>query len=257
MDDEFKFNMTTRSNDLSSTSAGSHESQQVQQIGYTLAATYIPKADDPLREPIVKSTMQKIQISGSQLINMSVKDLNRRLSHCSASVVAKLKRCRRTLKNRGYAKNCRIKRIAARHQLEHINSRLASENKELRQRNKLLMEQVESMKLTMYRASVTNNNNPQIGATLNHQNPDVVQRASTYDNQKDYPVFNAEQQRLSVDHSVYSSYSDQTDDMNSIDIDTHYQPTGGSSTSWSQAIGSSSTSTGVITVGPMDSMQIY
>lgn len=100
------------------------------------------KSEDPLEEPIVRISLQKIQISSYQLINMSVKELNKRLSSCPSFVVAKLKRCRRTLKNRGYAKNCRIRRMAARDRLEQINIRLVDENRELKQRNRLLLDQL-------------------------------------------------------------------------------------------------------------------
>lgn len=103
------------------------------------------KSEDPLGEPIVQISLRKIQISSSQLINMSVKELNKRLAVCPAFVAAKLKRCRRTLKNRGYAKNCRIKRIAAKNKLEQTNSKLLSENRELRVRNKSLLDQLMNM----------------------------------------------------------------------------------------------------------------
>lgn len=100
------------------------------------------KFDDPLSEPIVKMSLQKVKITPNQLINMSVKELNRKLVDSPSFVVSKLKRCRRTLKNRGYAKNCRIKRIAAKNHLEQVNMKLALENRELRRRNKALLDQL-------------------------------------------------------------------------------------------------------------------
>lgn len=103
------------------------------------------KVDDPLSEPIVRLSLEKARITGSQLINMSVKELNRRLASCPNFLVSKLKRCRRTLKNRGYARNCRIKRIAAKNQLEQVNTKLMRENRELRQRNRSLLDQLNRM----------------------------------------------------------------------------------------------------------------
>lgn len=99
------------------------------------------KGDDPLSDPLVRSSLIELNITGPQLIEMSVKDLNKRLVSCPQITIDTLKKCRRTLKNRGYAKSCRVKRIAARNHLEQINKRLARENRELKQRNKSLAEQ--------------------------------------------------------------------------------------------------------------------
>lgn len=104
------------------------------------------KFDDPLSEPIVKMSLRKVKISPSQLINMSVKELNKRLLDSPSYVVSKLKRCRRTMKNRGYAKNCRIKRIAAKNHLEQVNMKLMVENRELRQCNRTLMDQLNQLR---------------------------------------------------------------------------------------------------------------
>lgn len=107
---------------------------------------FFPNAANPLDDPIVRMTLERVQITSSQLINMSVKDLNKHLLGCSAVAISKLKRCRRTLKNRGYAKNCRIKRIAVKNQLEHINTQLMVEIRELKQKNKMLMDQLDEFK---------------------------------------------------------------------------------------------------------------
>lgn len=100
------------------------------------------KGDDPLGDPQVRRSLIELNITGPQLIEMSVKELNKRLVHCPASLIDLLKRCRRTLKNRGYAKSCRVKRITAKNQLEQINKKLVRENRELKQRNRLLAEQI-------------------------------------------------------------------------------------------------------------------
>lgn len=103
--------------------------------------------DDPLGEPIIRMSLKQVKISPTQLIEMSVKELNKRLIDSPSFIVSKLKRCRRTLKNRGYAKNCRIKRIAAKNQLEQVNMSLSLEIRELRQINKRLEDQLNQLKL--------------------------------------------------------------------------------------------------------------
>lgn len=100
---------------------------------------------DPLKDPEVRRTLDTIKVSGPELIAMSVRELNRRLVDYPTGIVAKLKKCRRTLKNRGYAKNCRIKRIAAKDQLERMNLKLELEIKELSRKNKMLLEQLEDL----------------------------------------------------------------------------------------------------------------
>jgi len=50
-------------------------------------------------------------IADQELISLSVRDLNRRLHSLPEDVRKSLKRRRRTLKNRGYARNCRSKRM--------------------------------------------------------------------------------------------------------------------------------------------------
>uniref|UniRef100_A0A6G1SC18 Transcription factor MafK n=1 Tax=Aceria tosichella TaxID=561515 RepID=A0A6G1SC18_9ACAR len=102
-------------------------------------------AMNPLDDPIVRSTLKRIQMTGKDLINATVKDLNKRLVGCSNMAINRLKKCRRTLKNRGYAKNCRIKRLCMRNELELTNVKLRAEINELRLRNKLLQNQVNDL----------------------------------------------------------------------------------------------------------------
>ncbi|XP_022255626.1 uncharacterized protein LOC111088831 [Limulus polyphemus] len=67
------------------------------------------------------------------LIHMSVRELNKRLHGYSREEVALIKRKRRTLKNRGYAQNCRTKRLSQRHEIEGKNRLLQAEVTRLRQ----------------------------------------------------------------------------------------------------------------------------
>ncbi|XP_023211490.1 transcription factor MafB-like [Centruroides sculpturatus] len=72
-------------------------------------------------------------LDDDQLISLSVRDLNKRLHGFPREEVVRLKQKRRTLKNRGYAQNCRTKRLAQRHELESKNRLLHAELSRIRQ----------------------------------------------------------------------------------------------------------------------------
>ncbi|XP_065578256.1 transcription factor MafA-like isoform X2 [Artemia franciscana] len=63
-------------------------------------------------------------IDDELLVTLTVRELNKRLHGFPREDVVRLKQKRRTLKNRGYAQNCRSKRLAQRHELETVNKTL-------------------------------------------------------------------------------------------------------------------------------------
>ena len=63
-------------------------------------------------------------LSDMDLVTLPVRELNRRLQSHSKDEMLHLKQKRRTLKNRGYAQNCRSKRLIQRHELEVMNKSL-------------------------------------------------------------------------------------------------------------------------------------
>uniref|UniRef100_A0A0M3HUR0 BZIP_Maf domain-containing protein n=1 Tax=Ascaris lumbricoides TaxID=6252 RepID=A0A0M3HUR0_ASCLU len=66
-------------------------------------------------------------VSDEELAHLSVRQLNQRLQGQDRQVVSALKQKRRTLKNRGYAFNCRVRRIQNQLQLEADNMMLKDE----------------------------------------------------------------------------------------------------------------------------------
>jgi len=81
---------------------------------------------------IIKNRSGQVELSDDELVLLPVRELNRRLQGVSKEVVLQLKQKRRTLKNRGYAQNCRTKRLQHRWELEKHNDGLLSELDKLR-----------------------------------------------------------------------------------------------------------------------------
>lgn len=85
-----------------------------------------------------RSRSSSTNVSDMDLVTLPVRELNRRLQGYPKEEVLRLKQKRRTLKNRGYAQNCRSKRMIQKHELE-------STNKSLQQQIVMLKRQLTAM----------------------------------------------------------------------------------------------------------------
>ncbi|TSK87584.1 Sterile alpha motif domain-containing protein 9-like [Bagarius yarrelli] len=83
------------------------------------------------REPGENGT----SLMDDELVSMSVRELNQHLRGLSKEEIAQLKQRRRTLKNRGYAASCRVKRVTQKEELEKQKAELQQEVEKLASEN--------------------------------------------------------------------------------------------------------------------------
>lgn len=88
-------------------------------------------------------------LNDEMLMSLSVRELNKRLHGCPRDQVVRLKQKRRTLKNRGYAQNCRSKRLQQRHDLEITNRQLQSEMHHMKMEIALIKQERDELKLKL------------------------------------------------------------------------------------------------------------
>ena len=85
-------------------------------------------------------------ISDEALLNLSVKDLNKLLKSLSSEDRNKLKKRRRILKNRGYAANCRTKRMSQKEILQMKKEQLEEDVRRREHTNEMLKLKLNSIK---------------------------------------------------------------------------------------------------------------
>ncbi|XP_075156165.1 MAF bZIP transcription factor K isoform X2 [Haematobia irritans] len=106
------------------------------------------------RSRIIKSTMAPLSpcpipdISDDELVSISVRDLNRTLKMrgLNREEIVRMKQRRRTLKNRGYAASCRIKRIEQKDVLETEKSHEWIELEQMHEENEHCSREIDNWK---------------------------------------------------------------------------------------------------------------
>ncbi|XP_051570476.1 transcription factor MafG isoform X1 [Myxocyprinus asiaticus] len=83
------------------------------------------------REPGENGT----SLTDDELVSMSVRELNQHLRGLTKDEILQLKQRRRTLKNRGYAASCRVKRVTQKEELEKQKVELQQEVEKLASEN--------------------------------------------------------------------------------------------------------------------------
>ncbi len=85
-------------------------------------------------------------ISDEALLNLSVKDLNKLLKSLASEDRNKLKKRRRILKNRGYAANCRTKRMSQKEILQYKKEQLEIDIRHREHTNEMLRLKLNAIK---------------------------------------------------------------------------------------------------------------
>ena len=91
-------------------------------------------------------TIYTSDIDDEDLTNLTVKELNKLLKSLSQEDRLTIKRRRRLLKNRGYAANCRTKRLSQKEILEIEKDQLEQEIAKLSHENEMVTVQLNSFK---------------------------------------------------------------------------------------------------------------
>ena len=79
-------------------------------------------------------------------MSLTARDLNRLCRDMPEDVIKQLKKRRRTLKNRGYAYNSRVRRVSQKNQLEEERDDLKKQLQQMRERCRMLEREAEQWK---------------------------------------------------------------------------------------------------------------
>ncbi|EHB02197.1 Transcription factor MafF [Heterocephalus glaber] len=105
---------------------------------------------DPLSSKALKVKRELSEntphLSDEALMGLSVRELNRNLRGLSAEEVTRLKQRRRTLKNRGYAASCRVKRVCQKEELQKQKSELEREVDKLARENAAMRLELDALR---------------------------------------------------------------------------------------------------------------
>ena len=94
--------------------------------------------DAPFQLPEIPGPKGLLQLTEEQLVSLSARDLNRLCRDLPEDVTKQLKKRRRTLKNRGYAYNSRVRRVSQKNQLEKERDELRKTITQLQDRLKTM-----------------------------------------------------------------------------------------------------------------------
>ena len=116
-----------------------------------LASPFSPRSDDGSLDGIAGSHFDSqpidlgdVNVNGlteEQLVSLSARDLNRICRDLPDDVIKQLKKRRRTLKNRGYAYNSRVRRVSQKNTLEKERDELKLQVAQLSEKCRVLMEE--------------------------------------------------------------------------------------------------------------------
>nr|XP_055039679.1 v-maf avian musculoaponeurotic fibrosarcoma oncogene homolog Gb isoform X2 [Misgurnus anguillicaudatus] len=94
------------------------------------------------REPGENGT----SLTDDELVSMTVRELNQHLRGLSKEEILQLKQRRRTLKNRGYAASCRVKRVTQKEELERQKAELQQEVEKLASENASMKVELDALR---------------------------------------------------------------------------------------------------------------
>ncbi|XP_062411523.1 v-maf avian musculoaponeurotic fibrosarcoma oncogene homolog Gb isoform X2 [Sardina pilchardus] len=94
------------------------------------------------REPGENGT----SLTDDELVSMSVRELNQHLRGLTKDEILQLKQRRRTLKNRGYAASCRVKRVTQKEELERQKAELQQEVEKLANENATMKVELDALR---------------------------------------------------------------------------------------------------------------